>query len=1288
MDRHPFLVPVLLNSINFLDVQIDSGCDCYGAINDRVAQRLGLELIPLKSRRAVRTAVEVRRRGATRIIKRETISHMVQVTLDFDGWSSPAAFYVIPGLTRDAILGLPWMEHRKVILEAEKRRIVIGAAGGIIMKESSTRPRKQDIAGVIGSVFAAIVRRKRDKRHFKTQLIATSLREITSILQTTAPRELPPDTTPQEKFRLPPELRGFEDLFDESKASALPPHRGPRDHHIRLKRNQVGDKPDLPWGPLYHMPRDQLLEVRRQVTELMDKGWIRASSSSAAAPVLLAKKPGGGWRFCVDYRALNKITEQDRYPLPLIKETLRSLSGARWLTKLDVRAAFHRIRVAEGDEHLTAFRTRFGLFEWLVCPFGLAGAPATFQRYINGALGWTLDDFTTAYLDDVLVYTGGSRRDHMAKVRTTLERLREAGLHLDPKKCEFAVKQVKYLGYIVVAGKEIRPDPEKVAAIRDWEAPTRVRGVRSFLGFANFYRGFIENFAQLAEPLQRLTRANVPFRWGKEEKLAFQTLKDAFISYPILAQWEPELETIVEADCSGDALGGCLSQWDERGILRPVAYHSSRLTPAERNYTIHDKELLAIISCLKAWSAELKGVPRPFTILTDHKNLEYFLRPNEISERQARWAETLSAFNYMLQYRPGSQAQRPDALSRRGQDREGRKPRVAQILNPVSISMVHQTSRAPNRSQRRRLGIGSGRGQDRKRRKPRVAQVLNPVSISALRQTSHAPEIRGNPQSAPTGSTLFTDSHLQELWDEAIRNDPTYKLRLDAIREGERRFPKTAETREQVADCSIDAHGALQFRGRLWIPKWEPLTTTITQRVHDSPMSGHPGRNNTFQLLQREYHWDGMSQTVKRFVRNCHCYGCHKSRQRRQGLLQPLPIPDRYWKQISMDFMVDLPAKEEDDPRYLMVITDRLSKFVQLEAMTSMTAEACAERFKTCWWRFHGFPKEIITDRGSDWLSQFWTSLCSAVGIEQLLSTSHHPQTDGSTERANQEVQAILRTSVSFSQFDWSDKLAACQLSINNRTSTTTDFSPNRLLHGFDVELVQRVPTDEASRTSPKGRAALFLEHLREGQDIAQAAIAYTQQRQRESTETSRRPAELYRVGDKVWLTLRHIKTNRPSRKLDWVAAKYTVIDVPTPLTVTLDVPRGLHPTFHVDLIERSPEDPLPSQVLQDTRPDPEWVPSDNDESLSEEWKVEEILAAKNARGAGKRRNILVKWVGWQIPTWEPLENFTNSKALDNYEAKWGNILLHDGPRAARSRGIPSKRKQANATTRPKPRPN
>ncbi|KAI0995652.1 hypothetical protein K3495_g12528 [Podosphaera aphanis] len=379
------------------------------------------------------------------------------------------------------------------------------------------------------------------------------------------------------KLRLPVQLREFAKLFaDDTGAEDLPPHRGHLDHAINLQ-NADGSRAQLPWGPLYSMLREELLVLRKILTDLTSRGWIRPSSSPAATPVLFAKKPNGGPRFCVDYRGLNALTVPDRYPIPLFKVTLRQLTKARWFTKLDVKSSFHRIRIREGDEWMTAFRCRLGLFEWLVTPFELVNAPATFQRYINEQLKEHLDYDATAYMDGVLIYTSGTEEDHWESVLKVLQKLAQAGLYLDIDKCEFRRREVKYLGFIIRAGQEITVDPTKVKSILEWQLPTSVKGVRSFLGFANFYRCFVNGFSEITAPFTSLTKKGTIWKWGPDENNAFEKLKLVFASEPVLAQWDPERHMVLEADCSGYALGGCLSQGDDLGHLRLVAYYCKGL---------------------------------------------------------------------------------------------------------------------------------------------------------------------------------------------------------------------------------------------------------------------------------------------------------------------------------------------------------------------------------------------------------------------------------------------------------------------------------------------------------------------------------------------------------------------------------------------------------------------------------------------------------------------------------------------------------------------------------------
>ena len=298
--------------------------------------------------------------------------------------------------------------------------------------------------------------------------------------------------------------------------------------------------------------------LRKTLTGLLDKQFIRVSNSPAAAPVLFVQKPGSGLRFCVDYRALNRISRKDRYLLPLIHETLRTIGKAKWFTKLNVIAAFHKIRIAEGDEWKTAFRTRYGLYEWLVTPFGLANAPSTFQKYINWTLRDYLDEFCSAYVDDVLVYSEGTLAEHREHVRKVLRRLQEVGLQLDINKCEFEVQSTKYLGFVIEAGVGVRMDPEKVKAILSWEAPRSVKGVQSFIGFANFYRKFIQGFSDVVRPMMSLVKKDTAFAWTAEADQAFEQLKGLFTEAPVLASFDADRTTIVETDSSGWCIRGTL----------------------------------------------------------------------------------------------------------------------------------------------------------------------------------------------------------------------------------------------------------------------------------------------------------------------------------------------------------------------------------------------------------------------------------------------------------------------------------------------------------------------------------------------------------------------------------------------------------------------------------------------------------------------------------------------------------------------------------------------------------
>jgi hypothetical protein len=322
--------------------------------------------------------------------------------------------------------------------------------------------------------------------------------------------------------------------------------------------------------------------------------------------------------------------------------------------------------MAEGEEWKTACRTRYGLFESLVMPFGLTNAPASFQHFINDVLRPYLDVFVTAYLDDILSYSH-NLDDHQKHVLKVLEALSKAGLHLKPEKCEFHQQEVKYLGFII-STSGTKMDPAKVATIQELPEPQNVKDIPSFLGFANFYRRFVTGYSNIVAPMTCLTRKNTHFIWSDECSKSFETIKQAITTGPILRHFDYDREIIVETDASDYVSAGVLSQYDDQGILHPVAFFSKKHTPAEFKYEIYKKELMAIVRAFEEWRPELECALHPIQVLRDHTNLEYFMSTKLLNQQQTQWAEYLSRFNFKIVYHPGKAGGKPDALTRRSGD--------------------------------------------------------------------------------------------------------------------------------------------------------------------------------------------------------------------------------------------------------------------------------------------------------------------------------------------------------------------------------------------------------------------------------------------------------------------------------------------------------------------------------------------------------------------------------------------------------------------------------------------
>ncbi|GJT86351.1 putative reverse transcriptase domain-containing protein [Tanacetum coccineum] len=457
------------------------------------------------------------------------------------------------------------------------------------------------------------------------------------------------DKSKEKRLEDVPIVQDFPEVFPED-LPGIPPTR-----QVEFQIDLMPGVAPVARAP-YRLAPSEMKELSDQLKELSDKGFIRPSSSPWGAPVLFVKKKDGSFRMCIDYRELNKLTVKNRYPLPRIDDLFDQLQGSSVYSKIDLRSGYHQLRVREEDIPKTAFRTRYGHYEFQVMPFGLTNAPAVFMDLMNRVCKPYLDKFVIVFIDDILIYSK-NKQEHEKHLKLILELLKKEQLYAKFSKCEFWIPRVQFLGH-VIDSQGIHVDPAKIESVKDWESPKTATEIRQFLGLAGYYRRFIEGFSKIAKPMTKLTQKKVKFDWGDKAEAAFQLIKQKLCSAPILALPEGSEDFIVYCDASIKGLGVVLMQRE-----KVIAYASRQLKIHEKNYTTHDLELGAVVFALKIWRHYLYGTK--CTVFTDHKSLQHILDQKELNMRQRRWLELLSDYDCEIRYHPGKANVVADALSRK-----------------------------------------------------------------------------------------------------------------------------------------------------------------------------------------------------------------------------------------------------------------------------------------------------------------------------------------------------------------------------------------------------------------------------------------------------------------------------------------------------------------------------------------------------------------------------------------------------------------------------------------------
>ena len=998
---------------------------------------------------------------------------------------------------------------------------------------------------------------------------------------------------------IPPYLHDLLPAFDKGTASRLPMHTE-YDHEIKLKPGFESMK-----AQVYPLAPAQRTELEKFIQENESKGYIRPSKSPVASPFFFVGKKDGSYRPCQDYRTLNANTIKDRYPLPLITDLMEKMKGARYFTKMDLRAGYNNVRIKEGDEWKAAFivpGTDHGpprLYEPTVMFFGLCNSPATFQRMMNTIFADMMQEgWMVIYMDDILIFSA-DLKEHQQRTRRVIERLREHDLYLKPEKCYFDVTEVEFLG-LILRPNAIAMDPVKVEGVTGWKPPTCLKETRSFLGFANFYRRFISHFSERARPLVDLTKKDVRWHWDNEQQKAFEDIKAEFTRAPVLLMPQDGKPFSLETDASKFATGGVLRQQDENGDWHPCGFISQSLNPAERNYEIYDRELLAIIRGLEAWRHLLLGAPHPIQILCDHKNLGYWRTAQKLNRRQARWALFLSEFDYELIHVPGTKMVQSDALSRRSDHDPGDNDNEDMLVLPDARF-------ARNLSVYRTM----------------MTETFEEDTVLTVDDPSYVRTV---------------NLELRERIRDCHIREPIVRDAITALYD---KGPAPART--ALTDWMEDGE-LVYYRGKAYVPPNKDLRRDVVKLYHDLPSAGHPGIAKTTTAVQRDFWWPGMAAFISRYVKGC--AACQQMKPNTHPTTVPIiPIPAQLpavpWSCTTIDWITDLPpsGREKFDSICVMVDHDCTKGVIFAPGFKTTDALGTARIIHDSVYRRFGMPDKIISDRGPQFASHVMQEALRLGGVEQRMSTAYHPQTDGQTERANQSLEVFLRIFCANNPDKWSEMLTDAEFAHNSREHSTIKMSPFYAMMGYNPRAFPHV--------TEISKAPATAERISEIARNREEAAAAMEQAQKVVERRVKQRTPAFRKDQEVWLESTNLRLPYPTRKL---APKregpFRITKVMGPVTYELKLPDSwrIHPVFHAGLL--SPYTNTDEHGENYTRPPPDEIEGEDN------YEVESILGHRRKANGTTEYRILWKGYSTADSTWEPERNIigTADELLTEYK--------------------------------------
>lgn len=961
--------------------------------------------------------------------------------------------------------------------------------------------------------------------------------------------------------------------------------------------------------PFKHRARpihpNDLEAVRCHLRDLLEAGVIRESESPFSSPIVVVRKRNGAVRLCIDYRKLNLQTVKDAYALPNLEESFSALTGSKWFSVLDLKSGYYQIEMDEADKAKTAFVTPLGFWEWNRMPQGITNAPSTFQRLMEKCMGDLHLKEVLVFLDDIIIFSS-TLDEHEKRLLRVLSRLKEFGLKLSPEKCKFFQSSVRYLGHIV-SEKGVETDPEKISSLKSWPVPRNLKELRSFLGFAGYYRRFIKDYASIVKPLNTLTRGYAPVRrsttkknpsssyldpkqsfgdrWTKDCQTAFTSVIAKLTSAPVLGFADPKVPYILHTDASTIGLGAVLYQ-EQEGQLRVIAYASRNLSPSESRYPAHKLEFLALKwSVTEKFHDYLYGAN--FTVVTDSNPLTYVLTSAKLDATSYRWLAALSTFSFKIQYRAGRHNHDADALSRRSHGesldhsyKDGElvhhltkqlcKPGEAEEVSPEIVEAICQSclvrSYHPSDSVSANIVLVES-----------LALSTNAIPSSYTTDDSHG---------LPVIPSLLHEDLLEEQ-----RADPALREVIYQLETGEK-VPQTA--REKLPELPLllrewnrlKLQDGILYRGRrendilnlqlILPPNLRPM---VLKALHND--MGHMGIERTLDLVRQRFFWPKMAADVERTIKTCGRCVRRKALAEKAAPLVNIRT-SRPLELLCMDFLSLEP--DSSNTKDILVLTDHFTKF----SVAIPTPNQKAKTVAKCLWNdfmvYYGIPERLHSDQGPDFESKLIKELCEVAGIKKTRTTPYHPR-GNPVERFNRTLLNMLGTLETKQKSKWREFVKPLVHAYNCTKNEVTGFTPYELMFGrsprLPVDLAFGLPIREASLPSHSEYVKNLRSRLEESYKLASENALKSGEKNKSRFDQRITPACL-EVGDRV--LVRNVRL-RGKHKLEdkWEQRVYVVIkragELPV-YTVKPEDTEGPTRTLHRDLL--LPCGFLPASTIED----------------------------------------------------------------------------------------------------------